>query len=67
MGLDLHGDEEAAIASALNNRLRTFQQLRQTPVPLDTEPAIMFKPSLPGKEPKGPATPGAPLGTRSRR
>ena len=30
-------------------------------MPFDTEPAIMFKPSLPGKEPKGPATPGAPI------
>jgi Asp-tRNA(Asn)/Glu-tRNA(Gln) amidotransferase A subunit family amidase len=60
-GLDLHQDEEAAIAGGLNNRLRTFQQLRSTNVPLDTELAILFTPVLPGKAPKGPATPSAPL------
>jgi Asp-tRNA(Asn)/Glu-tRNA(Gln) amidotransferase A subunit family amidase len=58
-GLDLYADEEAAIAGSLNNRLRTFQQLRQIPIGPEIDPAIMFKPSLPGKEPKGPATPGA--------
>lgn len=61
LGMDFHADEEAAIANALNNRLRTFQQLRQVNVPLDTELAVIFKPSLPGREPAGPATPGAPL------
>ena len=60
-GLDLHQNEEAAIAGGLNNRLRTFQQLRSTNVPLDTELAIVFTPVLPGKAPKGPATPLAPL------
>jgi hypothetical protein len=35
--------------------------MRAVAVPQDTELAIMFKPSLPGKEPKGPATPGAPI------
>ena len=60
-GLDLHQDEEAAIAGGLNNRLRTFQQLRNTNVPLDTELAVLFTPVLPGKAPKGPATPHAGL------
>jgi len=59
MGLDFHPEDETAIARDLNNRLRTFQQLRQTSIPWDTELATIFKPSLPGKEPKGPATPGA--------
>jgi Asp-tRNA(Asn)/Glu-tRNA(Gln) amidotransferase A subunit family amidase len=59
MGLDFHPEDETAIANALNTRLRTFQQLRQTAIPWDTELATIFKPSLPGKEPKGPATPGA--------
>jgi hypothetical protein len=35
--------------------------MRAITVPQDTEPAYVFKPSLPGKEPKGPATPGAPI------
>ena len=61
MGLDFHADEEAALAGPLNNRLRTFQQLRQSNVPFDTELAVVFKPSLPGHEPKGPSTPHAPL------
>ena len=61
VGLDLHSDEEAAIAGSLNNRLRTYQQLRQITIGPEIDPAIMFKPSLPGKEPKGPATPGAAL------
>lgn len=61
MGLDFHREDEAGLANSLNNRLRTFQQLRQADIPFDTEPAVMFKPSLPGREPKGPATPGAPL------
>ncbi|HYN08833.1 MAG TPA: amidase [Vicinamibacterales bacterium] len=61
VGIDLHSDEETAIAGSLNNRLRTFQQLRQIKIGPEIDPAIMFKPSLPGKEPKGPSTPGAPL------
>jgi len=58
-GLDFHPEDETAIANGLNNRLRTFQQLRQRHVPFDTELAVIFKPALPGKEPKGPATPNA--------
>jgi Asp-tRNA(Asn)/Glu-tRNA(Gln) amidotransferase A subunit family amidase len=61
IGLELHTDEEAAIANTLNGQLRTFQQLRRIPIGPEIDPAIMFKPSLPGKEPKGPATPGAPI------
>jgi Asp-tRNA(Asn)/Glu-tRNA(Gln) amidotransferase A subunit family amidase len=60
-GLDFHSEEEAAIANSLNNRLRTYQQLRQTEIPWDTDPAVMFKPALPGKEPKPGATPGAAI------
>jgi Asp-tRNA(Asn)/Glu-tRNA(Gln) amidotransferase A subunit family amidase len=61
VGIDLHSDEETAIAGSLNNRLRTYQQLRQIAIGPEIDPAIMFKPSLPGKEPKGPATPGAAI------
>ena len=58
-GLEFTTDEETAITNALNQRVRTYQQLRDTRVSETIDPAIMFKPSLPGKEPKGPATPGA--------
>ena len=60
-GVDFHAEDETAIANGLNQRLRTIQQLRQSNVPFDTEPAIIFKPAIPGKEPKGPATPNAPV------
>ena len=61
IGLEFTSDEEAAIAAQLNQRLRTYQQLRNISIGPEIDPAIMFKPSLPGKEPKGPATPGAPI------
>ena len=60
-GLAFHSDEEAAMAQSMNQRLRNYQQLRDVPIPADTELAIAFRPALPGKEPKGPATPGAAI------
>src|SRR5262249_43909002 len=41
--------------------LVSFQALRQLDIPLDTEPAISFHPFLPGKRPRGRATPNARL------
>src|SRR6185503_11017441 len=61
IGIDLHSDDEAAISGSLNNRLRTYEQLRQIKIGPEIDPAVIFKPSLPGQEPKGPSTPGAPL------
>lgn len=60
-GLDFHKEDEAAIANGLNRNLTTYGRLRDIKIPADIDPAIMFKPSLPGQEPKGPATPGAKL------
>jgi len=60
-GLDFHTEDEAAMASGLNRNLTTYARLRDIKIPPDIDPAIMFKPSLPGQEPKGPATPGAKL------
>jgi Asp-tRNA(Asn)/Glu-tRNA(Gln) amidotransferase A subunit family amidase len=60
-GLEFRPEDRAAMAQSMNNRLRNYQQLRQTPIPADTDLALVFKPSLPGKEPKGPATPGAAI------
>ena len=57
-GLEFFGAEEEAIARSLNQNLNTYQQLRSVVIPHDTEVALVFKPSLPGKTPKGPATPG---------
>ena len=58
-GVKFTSEEEARIAAAANNNLTQINRLRQINIPQDTEPAYVFKPSLPGKEPKGPATPGA--------
>lgn len=60
-GLNFHSDEEAAMASGLNRNLTTYARLRDIKIDADIDPAIMFKPSLPGQEPKGPATPGAKI------
>ena len=60
-GLDFHADEEAAMASGLNRQLNVYKQLRNVPIGPEIDPAIIFKPSLPGQEPKTTATPGAKL------
>jgi hypothetical protein len=60
-GLDFHAEDEAAMANGLNRNLTTYSRLRDINLTPDIDPAIMFKPSLPGEEPKGPATPGAKL------
>ena len=60
-GVSFTSEEEARIANSANQNLAQINRLRQVNIPQDTEPAYIFKPSLPGKEPKGPATPGAPL------
>lgn len=57
-GLNFHTAEEEAIARNLNGQLATYQQLRNIEIPHDTEVSLMFRPSLPGDGPKGPATPG---------
>ncbi len=58
-GLDFSEAEEEQMARGVSRNLDTFEQLRQMDIPLDTEPAITFRPYLPGKKPKPGATPGA--------
>ena len=58
-GVDFTDAEEEAALRAVNRSLDAFEQLRKTDIPLDTEPAITFRPYLPGKKPKPGATPGA--------
>jgi len=60
-GVDFTDAEEQAIAGGVGRNLSSFEQLRELNIPLDTEPAITFHPYLPGKKPKGPATPGAKM------
>ncbi len=60
-GVDFSDAEEEQALAGVNRNLESFEQLRAIDVPLDTEPAITFRPYLPGKKPKPGATPGAKL------
>jgi len=60
-GVKFTAEEEQAALWTVNNNLSAYERLRELKMPQGTEPAYVFKPALPGKEPKGPATPGAAL------
>jgi len=53
-------EEELAVGGASRN-LDSYEELRKLTVPLDTEPAITFRPYLPGKRPAGRSTRQAKL------
>src|SRR4051794_4552468 len=52
IGLELTEAEEAMAVPALSSNLDRFEALRKIDVPLDTEPAIRFHASLPGRRPR---------------
>jgi len=60
-GVTFSSAEEAAAAAGANTNLSSFNRLRQTTIPQATEPAYIFKPALPGREPRGPASRSGPL------
>jgi Asp-tRNA(Asn)/Glu-tRNA(Gln) amidotransferase A subunit family amidase len=60
-GVDFTDAEEEQALNNVNTNLENFERIRQIEVPLDTEPAVTFRPYLPGKKPKPGATPGAPI------
>jgi len=60
-GVDFTEAEEQMALNSVNRNLDSYEQLRKLNVPLDTEPAITFRPYLPGKKPTGRSTPGAKL------
>lgn len=60
-GIDFSDAEDEQMTRGVSRNLDTFEQLRQMDVPLDTEPAVTFRPYLPGKKPKPGATPGAKI------
>ncbi len=60
-GVDFSDSEEAQALGGVNRNLDAFDQLRAIDVPLDTEPAVTFRPYLPGRKPKPGATPGAKI------
>jgi Asp-tRNA(Asn)/Glu-tRNA(Gln) amidotransferase A subunit family amidase len=59
IGVDLTEAEEEAAVAGVNRNRSAFEELRKIDIPLDTEPAVAFHPSLPGRKPKGVSTPGA--------
>jgi Asp-tRNA(Asn)/Glu-tRNA(Gln) amidotransferase A subunit family amidase len=60
-GVDFTDAEEEAAARGVSRNLDSFEQLRAIDIPLDTEPAITFRPYLPGRKPQPGATPGAKI------
>jgi Asp-tRNA(Asn)/Glu-tRNA(Gln) amidotransferase A subunit family amidase len=60
-GIDFSDAEQQQALAGVNRSLASFEQLRKVNIPLDTEPALTFRPYLPGKRPKGAATPNAKL------
>ena len=60
-GIDFTDAEDEQMARGVSRNLDTFEQLRQMNIPLDTEPAVTFRPYLPGRKPKPGATPGAKI------
>ena len=60
-GVDFNEAEEQMALNSVNRNLDSYEQLRKLNIPLDTEPAITFRPYLPGKKPSGKSTPGAKL------
>lgn len=65
-GVDFADAEEEQAVGGVNRNLAAYEHLRKTDIPLDTEPAITFRPYLPGKKPRAGATPGARLKVASR-
>ena len=59
MGVDFTDAEEEAATAGVSRNLDAFERLRKLAIPLDTEPAMTFRPYLPGHRPAGHATPGA--------
>jgi Asp-tRNA(Asn)/Glu-tRNA(Gln) amidotransferase A subunit family amidase len=63
-GVDFSDAEEDQALRGVNRNLETFEELRQIDVPLNTEPAVTFRPYMPGRKPKPGATPGAKIRVR---
>jgi Asp-tRNA(Asn)/Glu-tRNA(Gln) amidotransferase A subunit family amidase len=60
-GLHFTDAENDMAVGGANRNLEAYEELRKLNVPLDTEPAITFRPALPGKQPKGKSTRNAKL------
>jgi len=66
-GLDFTTVEEEMMLRGVNRNLESYEALRKIDIPLDTEPAVTFRPYLPGRRPAPGATPNARIRyTRAR-
>ena len=63
-GVDFTEQQEEQALNGVNRNLDAYERLRGVDIPLDTEPAVTFRPYLPGKKPKAGATPGAKINVR---
>jgi Asp-tRNA(Asn)/Glu-tRNA(Gln) amidotransferase A subunit family amidase len=52
LGFDFTEAQRDQMLAGVNRALGSYEALRKVDVPLDTEPAFHFRPSLPGQEPK---------------
>ncbi|MEK6282133.1 MAG: amidase [Acidobacteriota bacterium] len=50
MGIELTDAQEAMALNNANTNLERYETLRKIEIPLDTEPATLFHPALPGKK-----------------
>ena len=66
-GIDFSDADQQQALGGVNNNLASFERLRNINIPLDTEPAITFRPYLPGKKPKPGATPNGKVKVTTRR
>ncbi len=58
-GIDFTDAEEEQALRGVNTNLANFERLREIDIPPGTEPAVTFRPYLPGRKPKPGATPHA--------
>ncbi|HXI29117.1 MAG TPA: amidase, partial [Vicinamibacterales bacterium] len=60
-GLHFTDAEEEMALGGVSSNLDSYEELRKLDIPLDTEPAITFRPYLPGKQPTGRSSRNAKL------
>jgi Asp-tRNA(Asn)/Glu-tRNA(Gln) amidotransferase A subunit family amidase len=60
-GLNFTDAEDEMAAASVSRNLDSYEELRKLAVPLDTEPAITFRPYMPGRQPTGKSSRGAKI------
>jgi Asp-tRNA(Asn)/Glu-tRNA(Gln) amidotransferase A subunit family amidase len=60
-GLHFTDAEDEMALGGVSRNLDSYEEIRKLNIPLDTEPAVTFRPYLPGKQPTGRSTRNARL------